>query len=464
MKFRSRIALAAVFAMMLAGCSVEVYEEGAFAGGGPGASGGEAVQQDDNTGTISIAGAATGTDGEAIQNVIDEGVNANADYTATYTGSDSFEQNIVIQIRGGTPPDLGFYPQPGAVVEQAEQGNLVALEDMGFEIADLEARFGKYLISLGEFDGKHYGMPDTVNFKSAVWYNKPAFDEAGYEIPETWDDMMALSQQIIDDGTAESPWCIGTGSEGATGWPATDWTEDIVLRQAGTDAYDNWVTGDLKFDSPEIKGALETFGEVLFTDGFVYGGHENISSTDFRDAPDPMFDDPPKCLLHRQATFIPAFFPEGLVPFEDYDFFKFPTIDGNDGVLMAGGLIAAFSNRPEIADFLETYTGEEAQCLYGKQEGSTSISANVNVGQDCYDNELIGQASVSLIEALQNEVARFDASDLMPPAVGSGEFWNGMNNYTNDGPDNLDSVVQDIDAAFPAPGEEPAPTESGSGS
>lgn len=446
MKLSARMAAASgALILLMAGCSVNVYEAGSGEGGG----GGGAAAQEEDTGQVSIAGAASGDEANAIQAVIDGGVNEQQDeFVATYTGSDSFEQNVVIQIEGGTPPDIGFFPQPGAVVEQAQQGNLVSLEDLGFDIAALEETYGSYLLSLGEVDGQHYGFPDTINNKSAIWYNTKAFEAAGYEIPETWEDLIALSDQIVADGKA--PWCVGTGSEANTGWPATDWMEDIVLRSQGTEVYDGWVDGSVDFASPEIKDAAERFGEILFTDGYVFGGAENVSSTDFRDAPDPMFEDDPPCYMHRQATFIVAFFPEGLTPVEDYNFFPFPTIDGNNGVLMAGGLAAVFKNRPEIKEFLELYSADATQCLYGSVGNTTTISANRNVGPDCYDDPLIAAAVDPLVQALQDEVARFDASDLMPPAVGSGEFWNSMNAYTNNGPDNLDSVLSAIDAAWPA--------------
>ncbi len=447
---RSLVLLVATVA--LAGCSVTVNESGSSGassgGGGDGAAGGEdAGTSGDDTGAISVSGAATGPDGDAIQAVIDL-VNEDSDFTATYSGSDSFEQEIVIQVEGGTPPDVAFFPQPGAVVEQAQQGNAIALEDLGLDVGVLEDRFGEYMMSLGEYEGKHYGIPDTINFKSAIWYNVPAFEAAGYTIPETWEELIALSDQIVADGKAA--WCIGTGSDAATGWPATDWMEDIVLRTAGTEAYDQWVAGELPFDSPEIKAAAERFGEILFTEDYVLGGPTNIAATDFRDAPDPMFGDDPKCYLHRQATFIANFFPEGLVPLEDYNFFEFPTIDGNDGVLMAGGLSAVFSDRPEIREFIEKYTAADVQCQYGKEGAGSNISANIEVGPECYDNELIAQTVEPLTTALSDGVARFDGSDLMPPAVGSGSFWAGMNDYTNNGPDNLDEVLSGIDESFPS--------------
>lgn len=229
-----------------------------------------------------------------------------------------------------------------------------------------------------------------------------------------------------------------------------------MLREQGVEVYDQWVNHELNFDSPEIRSAVERLGTVVFgeTDGtpWVFGGNANITATDFRDAPDPMFQDPPLCYMHRQATFIPAFFPEdmGLEPITDYNFFPFPDIEGNSGALIAGGLAAVFNNRPEIKDFLDNYTTPEVQCLIGSGD-ATQISANVNVDvENCYSNEIIQQAAGVIQDALNDGVARFDASDLMPPAVGSGEFWNGMNQYTDNGPDNLDGVMQAIDAAWPS--------------
>lgn len=434
-----RVAAVAVIGLAVSACSVE-----------SGGDGDGEVALEDDTGSVLVTGAETGDEGAAIGEVMEiAGENAGTD--VSFEGSDSFEQDVIIQIEGGTPPDVAFFPQPGAVVEQGAQGNAVALEDVGVDVGELEARFGEYLMSLGEVDGKHYGWPGVINFKSAIWYNVPAWEDAGWEFPETWEELMALQQEMIDDGTA-APWCIGTGSEAATGWPATDWMEDIVLRSQGADVYDQWVDHEVPFASEEITSAAETFGEVLFTDGAVFGGNANITGTDFRDAPDPMFAEPPNCWMHRQATFIPAFFPDGLEAETDYNFFPFPDIDGNSGALMAGTLGVIFEPRQEVIDFMMQYTSPEVGCEFGSRPGTTVIPANFNTDPECEQNTIIRQAETELYQSLQDGVARFDASDLMPPAVGSGEFWVGMNNYTDDGPDNLQSVLESIDAAWPEDG------------
>ena len=141
---------------------------------------------------------------------------------------------------------------------------------MGFDIDELNAELGEDFVALGEFEGKHYGLPTNINLKSMVWYPKDDFDAAGYTVPETWDELIALSDQIVADGS--TPWCVGFQSEGSTGWPATDWMEDIMLRTAGPDVYDQWYKHEIPFDDPAVLAAGEKFGEVMFKDGYVLGG------------------------------------------------------------------------------------------------------------------------------------------------------------------------------------------------
>jgi alpha-glucoside transport system substrate-binding protein len=443
-RMRRWVALLAVGALLLAACGTDDTDTDTV-GTAPDDTATVADGEGDLAGTqVSIFGAPTSVEADAMNSVIREYVNEPTGMNAVYEGSDSFEEQVKIRVEGGNPPDIALYPQPGAITEQAAAGRAVALEDLGFDIAELEERFGAYLMSLGEYEGKHYGIPTNVNFKSLVWYNKPVFEAEGYELPETYADMVALSEQMVADGF--TPWCIGTGSDAATGWPATDWMEDILLRQAGPEVYDRWVTNDLPFDSDEVKAAAETFAEIAFAEGFVVGGTAAIPDIDFRDAPDPMVADPPGCLLHRQASFIANFFPEGTELGTDVDTFTFPEIDGTQGALIAGELGVVFADRPEVREFIRLYTDTEAQCAGGSFEGVSRISPNVNTTADCYADPLVAQMAGATIEALRAGTARFDASDLMPTAVGSGSFWTGMNEWMRGKA--LDQVLSDIQASW----------------
>jgi alpha-glucoside transport system substrate-binding protein len=386
---------------------------------------------------------------EAYQTIFDDLINSEADYTAEVESVGDFEEQFQIRAEGGTL-DLAAAPQPGAIPGLVESGSLTSLEDLGMDVDALTDLVGESFMALGEVDGKHYGVPTNINLKSMVWYPKDDFDAAGYEVPETWDDMIALSDQIVADGG--TPWCVGFESEGSTGWPATDWMEDIMLRTAGVDTYDQWVAHEIPFNDEAVVNAGERFGEIMFTDGYVLGGADQTPSIPFGDAPAPMFQDPPGCWLHRQASFITAQsgFPPEAKAGVDYDWFPLPPID-QEGTLYAGELtvVGSNANRPEVADFLERFISEEVQCEMGGVQASSRISPNVNVGPDCYVNDILADASVVLTEALENDTGRFDASDLMPAEVGSGTFWTGMMDYVSNGPDSLQSVLDDIEASWP---------------
>jgi alpha-glucoside transport system substrate-binding protein len=404
--------------------------------------------QSENTGSVNVLSAAEPEEADAYNAIFDELINADADYTAEVEASGDFEEQLQIRAEGGTL-DVAAVPQPGGVVALAEKGQIVALEDMGFDIDELNETFGETFVALGEYDGKHYGIPSNINLKSMVWYPKDDFDAAGYEVPTTWDDLIALSDQIVADGG--SPWCVGFESGGATGWPATDWMEDIMLRTAGGDVYDQWVSHEIPFNDPAVKAAAERFGEIMFADGYVLGGAEATPDIAFADSPLPMFEDPPACWLHRQASFINSSFPTDSEAGVDYDWFALPGID-QEGTLFAGELtvVGTNANRPEVKDFLDKFIGEEVQCEMGGVQASSRISPNVNVGPDCYANDILADASEVLTAALTEGTGRFDASDLMPSEVGAGSFWTGMMDYLKGGPSSLDGVLDDIESSWPA--------------
>src|ERR687891_1302924 len=435
------IVLPLVVFMFAAACAADDED-----GGDGGDGGGGGPTQAEDTGTVNVLSAGDPAEVEAYNAILEDMVNAETEYVAEIEASGEAEQQAQIRAEAGTL-DIFLAPQPGLVADLARAGSLSSLEDMGFDIAELESLFGEYFVSLGEVDGQHYGIPTNINLKSMVWYPKDDFDAAGYEVPTTWDEMLALSDQIVADGGV--PWCVGYQSEGSTGWPATDWIEDIMLRTAGPDVYDQWVSHEIPFDDPTVQTAAETFGEIMFTEGYVLGGAENTPSVAFGDAPAPMFEEPqPGCWLHRQASFINAFFPEDAEAGADYDWFPFPAIE-EEGALFAGELTMVFRNAPEVRDFVERFAGQEVQCAMGGEPGSARLSGRTDVGPDCYANEILAGASTEVTEAISSGTGRFDASDLMPPEVGTGSFWTGMVNYMEGGPDTLPQVLEEIEASWP---------------
>jgi alpha-glucoside transport system substrate-binding protein len=362
--------------------------------------------------------------------------------TVNYIGSKEFEGSISIRVDAGDPPDIADFPQPGLLGNFARQGKIV---DPTSWMSDdwLKQQYNQSWLDMASMEGQTAGVWYRFNGKSLVWYPKDDFDASGYEVPTTWEELIALSDMIVADG--DSPWCIGIESGAATGWPATDWMEEFMLRTTSLENYDKWVAGELKFDSPEVKNAAETLAQIWFNDDYVFGGRAAIVSTFFGDSPAPMFEDPPKCWMHKQGNFITGFFPEGAQADVDYGFFYLPPIDEQYGkpFLVAGDIMAMFNDRPEVRAAMEYFTVPES--AIGWLETGGALATHKTATPDMYGVDLERG-----IAALVNEATsfRFDGSDLMPGEVGAGSFWKGMTDWVSGAAD-LDTVLAEIDASWP---------------
>ena len=364
-----------------------------------------------------------------------------------YIGGKEFEGSIGVRVDAGDAPDIADFPQPGLLATFVRQGKIT---DVSTFMPDewLAQQYNQSWRDMATIEGAdgpiEAGVFHRFNGKSLVWYPKAAFDEAGYTIPETWDELLALTQQIADDG--DPAWCIGIESGAATGWPATDWTEETMLRTTSLENYDAWVRGELPFDSPEVRTAIEAWSEIWFNPDFVFGGTNGIVSTNFGDSPAPMFEDPPGCWLHKQGNFITGFFPEGAVAGEDYSFFYLPPIDEAYGrpFLVAGDIMAMFNDRPEVRALMEYFT--VPQSASGWLETGGALAAHLTATPDMYGVDL--ERGIAELVA-QATSFRFDGSDLMPGEVGGGSFWKGMTDYVS-GAATLDEVLPEIDASWPA--------------
>lgn len=357
-----------------------------------------------------------------------------------YEGTRDLNAVLTTRVQGGNPPDLAGLPGPGQMAELARGGRLVDLTGV-LERDAMKAEYAEDWLKLGQVDGKQVGIFVKSALKGLIWYNPKALTQAGYQVPKTWDELMTLSQRIADSGT--TPWCIGLENGAASGWPATDWLEDIVLRQAGPDTYDKWHRGEIKWSSPEIKQAWETWGRIVANEKMVLGGRQGMLATPFGDAGNPLFSSPPRCYFHHQASFIADFFVKAnpsIKPVDDFTFFAFPDIDPKHaGAVEAGGdLFGMFRDTPQARALMRYISGPEAQEIWVKRGGALSPDKKVPLAS--YPDPLARQAAEVLTSA---KIIRFDASDLMPEAMNAA-FWKATLDYVN-APGNLDRILADLD-------------------
>ncbi|MCG3209221.1 MAG: hypothetical protein FOGNACKC_02842 [Anaerolineae bacterium] len=363
-----------------------------------------------------------------------------------YNGTKEFEVQVSVRVDAGDAPDIIDFPQPGYLANIVRQGKVVDVSTF-MDMDRLKANYNQAWLDMATMEGPDgpimSGVWHRTAGKSMVWYPKAQFEAAGYEVPQTWDELMALTQQIADDG--DTAWCIGIESGNATGWVATDWMENIMLRTTSLENYDKWVKGELPFSSPEVKNAAETMAKIWLDDKYVYGGTKQIVTTFIGDSPVPMFENPPKCWLHMQAGWIPDFFGQGLKPGVDYDFFYLPPIDQAYGkpVLVAGDIMAMFNDRPEVRALMEYFSTGASVEEWVKAGGA--ISPHMDSKLEWYGNPMDKKIAAMILDA---DSVRFDASDLMPGEVGAGSFWKGMTDWVS-GSTDLDTALKEIDAAWP---------------
>jgi alpha-glucoside transport system substrate-binding protein len=364
-----------------------------------------------------------------------------------YTGSDSFEQQVVVDLEAGSAPNISIFPQPGLAADMAKRGFLTDLgADNATWLKDNYAA-GQSWVDLGTYAGKDgnkafYGFPFKTDLKSLVWYSPENFEDAGYEVPKSMEELKALTEKIVADGG--TPWCIGLGSGAATGWPATDWVEDMMLRTASPEDYDKWVSNEMKFDDPIVINAINEFGWFAKNDKFVAGGAGAVASTDFRDSPKGLFASPPQCYMHRQASFIPSFFPEGTVVGEDADFFYFPAYaEKNLGnpVLGAGTTFTITKDSKAARAFIEFLKSPIAHEIWMAQKGFLTPHKGVN--PEVFTDPTVRKMNDILLQAT---TFRFDGSDLMPGAVGAGSFWTGMVDFV--GGKSAEDVAKSIQTSW----------------
>jgi alpha-glucoside transport system substrate-binding protein len=345
---------------------------------------------------------------------------------------------LTTRLAGGNPPDVAGLPGPGPMAEFARAGDLKPLPQEVLDV--LQSDYDEGVITDATVDDELVGIFVKTSVKGLIFYNPAAMEAGGYSVPEDYAGLESLVSDISADGI--SPWGIALESGAATGWPATDWIEDFVIRQSGPEVYDQWVNGELAWSSDEIRAAWEAFGAWSTDEAFVNGGPQAVVNTPFGNGGDCMFGDEPECFLHHQASFITSFFeennPEEAVAGETYDFFPMPGIDF-DGVVYAGDLFGMFNDTPAAAALMEYLVTADAQQIWVERGGA--LSANQNVSLDAYPDDTSRRSAEFLVGA---ETIRFDGSDKMPAEMNEA-FFGGILDFVQN-PENLDSVLEELDS------------------
>ena len=425
-----------VFAMVAAACSSDDDGSDTTVGAGGG---------DDTTATADLAGQSvtvmakwgeTGGEGEAFLEVI-KGFEAATGASVTYEGvGDDLPTILSTRVAGGDPPDVAILPQPGLLVDLATQGSLVPIEDAAGD--ELDASFAPVWRDLGSVDGTLYGVFFKGANKSTVWYDVAAFDANGIDPPTTWDEWLAAAEDFVDAGI--TPIAVG----GADGWTLTDWFENVYLRTAGPEKYDQLTNHEIAWTDQSVKDALATLGELIGVEANVADGLNGALQIAFGDSVKKVFADGDAAMVYEGDFVAGVITAETGAAAGSFNFFDFPSIDGSPPAVVGGGDVAvALSDSAVAMAFVEYLATAEAGEIWAPRGGFSS--PNQDVDTSLYPDEISAAAAAGLANA---EVFRFDLSDLVPSqfggTAGAGLF-GGLQNWLGN-PADIDGVTSQLEA------------------
>jgi alpha-glucoside transport system substrate-binding protein len=427
-------------AMLVAGCGSDDDSSTATSGGATGATGAttQAADNSDVSGTVSMVGIWTGDEQKSFQAVLDGFNKQYPNVKVKYNpAGDNTPTVLSTAVQGGNPPDLATIAQPGLIQQFADQG---ALKPLDFAKDTIDQNFPEDIVKLGTIDGKLYSFVFKAANKSTVWFNTHVLEDAGVEAPTDWDGFLSNADTIKASGVPA--YSIG----GADGWTLTDLFENIYLRQAGPDKYDQLAEHKIKWTDPSVKDALKTMADVLGDSDNIVGGTSGALQTDFPTSVSNVLSQSPKGAMVIEGDFVP-----GVVSSKtdvkagtDYNVFAFPAIgDSGENVVVGGGdSLAMFKDTPASEALVTYLASPEAAAIWAKRGGFSS--ANTQLSPDAYSDDLTRTTASAIAKA---DTFRFDMSDLAPASFGGtpgqGE-WKILQDFLAD-PSNVDKTASQLE-------------------
>ena len=395
---------------------------------------------EEGDGSITVFSLWGGSEQEAFQKVLDQ-FTKDTGIQTKYESARDFLPVIRTRLAAGNPPDVAIIPRPGVVAELARDDALISLEDLGLDPEEINANYSDTWTSLATVDDTVYGVVAKANSKSTIWYKPNSFQEEGFEIPTTWDQLLDITEQYNSKG--KKPWAVGAQGRDNS-WTLTDWFENIYARQAGSDNYTKLFNGELPFNDQTVKDALTEMTKVV-NDKYVAGGIDTALGIGFVDGIGRVFSKNPVAEMYMEGGFVGGIalgdVNPDLKPGEDIDFFPWPTISEEHGNPLVGGgdVASAFVNNEDNQKLIEYLSTPEAGRIWVST--GAIASPNEGVSEDAYPNDLVAKEADQLKNA---ESFLFDGSDLLPGTLGQ-DFGTLLQNIIKT-PGNMDSLLDDYQA------------------
>lgn len=389
------------------------------------------------SGSLSIMGVWVGPEQESFQAVIDGFTEQNPDVEVNYNPAGNELPTVLsTAVEGGNPPDIAAPAQPGFVQGLVDDG---ALKPLDFAQETIQENLGESGVAVGTFDDQLYGLFFKAGNKSTIWYNVHSYEDAGVEPPKTWDEFIENGETLKAAGIPA--YSIG----GADGWTLTDLFENIYIRTAGPEMYDQLARHEIPWTDQSVKDALTEMAKVFADKDNIAG---NPLQVDFETSVSQVFSESPEAAQVIEGAFVPGVVDHPLEAGTDFDVFEFPAVnDSGPAVVADGNMFVMFNDTPAAQAFIEYLATPEAAEIWAQRGGFAS--PNKNIDTSVYPDELTQRTAGPIAEA---EVVRWDLSDLVPPEFGAttGQgLWKLFQDFVAN-PDDVDGIAEKMEQAASA--------------
>ena len=317
--------------------------------------------------------------------------------------TDPYKSKLRTAVSAGEGPTVFHNWGGGGLKTYVDAGEVESLQATFDANPEAKDRIFPSVLEGGTVDGEIYAAPYNGVQPVVIYYNKDVFEQAGAEVPTTWDELLDAVATFKDKGIA--PFSIG----GASRWPYLMWIAYLTDRIGGPEVFERVENGEPEaWKDPAIIEAASMIQDLVDAGGFVDG----YSSVDANQGAAEALVYTGKAAMQLQGawaysgtylTGAPDFIADGKLGWT-----TFPAVDGGKGdpSNVTGNLSAFFSVSSKASD--------------DDKEAAEDWLVN-GVLDDDYVDELLASGAVPPVSGLDDKIAASDAPEWNEFVYGTAE-------------------------------------------
>jgi len=337
---------------------------------------------------------------------------------------------------------IAIIPNPQGVVNLAERNLIYSLDDVLVDNNSIFNLYPNHLISIISHEDSIYGGWTRLFPNSLIWYDISKFEQHNVKF-DSFETLLKGTKKIADKGI--SPWCANSDSSASTGWVQTNWMEDVLLTKYGPEVYDEW--SKLKINASNIKIflSIKHIEDFIFYDNHIYNGPGSIINKEFRNLPKVLLDDSTECFMSWSGHYFRYYIPEDYQYLKDFAVTNVPKINFENSVVGIGDNIVLIKDNELSKEVISKILSKNFGETWSSYQDTEFISANQNFNKQIINNELTKYEYSIVHDALQKDLFRYDASEIMARHIGSNLLWELFKEYITEGPQNLVKLLNELD-------------------